>query len=84
MNLGLTGKNAMVCGSTQGIGKAVALELAALGANVTLIARNEEKLTAVKEELSTGKGQKGEGREKRSSLPLFLCPSSYQRTIWYL
>ena len=48
MNLSLEGKNAVVCGSTQGIGLAVAEELALLGANCTLIARNEEALkTAV-------------------------------------
>ena len=47
----------MVCGSTQGIGKAVALELAALGASVTVIARNEESLQRVKSELSTSAGQ---------------------------
>ncbi|MFY8185811.1 MAG: short-chain dehydrogenase, partial [Bacteroidia bacterium] len=35
MNLDLENKRALVCGSTQGIGKAVALELALLGANVT-------------------------------------------------
>lgn len=44
MNLDLTGKHALVCGSTQGIGKAAAIELAALGASVTLIARNEPRL----------------------------------------
>jgi 3-oxoacyl-[acyl-carrier protein] reductase len=44
MNLDLTGKHAMVCGSTQGIGKAAAIELALLGANVTLVARNEPRL----------------------------------------
>ena len=48
MNLSLEGKNAVVCGSTQGIGLAIAEELALLGANCTLIARNEEALkTAV-------------------------------------
>jgi 3-oxoacyl-[acyl-carrier protein] reductase len=52
MNLDLTGKRAIVCGSTQGIGKAAALELALLGANLTLVARNEEKLKRVVEELS--------------------------------
>ncbi|WP_299891133.1 SDR family oxidoreductase [uncultured Lacinutrix sp.] len=51
MNLNLNNKNALVCGSTQGIGKATALILAEEGANVTLIARNEEKLKAVLEEL---------------------------------
>ena len=44
MNLSLEGKNAVVCGSTQGIGLAIAEELALLGANCTLVARNEEAL----------------------------------------
>lgn len=44
MNLDLTGKRAIVCGSTQGIGKAAAIELASLGAEIVLIARNEEEL----------------------------------------
>lgn len=57
MNLDLTGKNAIVCGSTQGIGKAVAVELAQMGANVILIARNADKLKQVKSELDTTKGQ---------------------------
>lgn len=48
MNLSLEGKYAVICGSTQGIGLAIAEELALLGANCTLIARNEEALkTAV-------------------------------------
>lgn len=51
MNLDLTGKHALVCGSTQGIGKAAAIELALLGADVTLVARNEEKLKATLAEL---------------------------------
>ena len=51
MNLDLTGKTAVVCGSTQGIGKAAAMELAGLGANIILVARNEEKLKAVVSEL---------------------------------
>lgn|SRR5690554_839358 len=51
MNIDLSGKHAVVCGSTQGIGKAIALELSQLGASVTLIARNEEKLIQVLSEL---------------------------------
>lgn len=57
MDLDLTGKAALVCGSSQGIGKGIALELAQLGANVTLFARNPESLAAVKAELATDKGQ---------------------------
>ena len=52
MNLNLKNKNALVCGSTQGIGKATAILLAEEGANVTLIARNKEKLKAVLSELN--------------------------------
>ncbi|WP_418512247.1 SDR family oxidoreductase [Corallibacter sp.] len=51
MNLNINNKNALVCGSTAGIGKATALSLANEGANVTLIARNEDKLKAVLAEL---------------------------------
>jgi len=53
MDLDLKNKHAIVCGSTQGIGKATAIELALLGASVTLIARNEEKLKNVVSELSS-------------------------------
>lgn len=51
MNLELRDKNALVCGSTQGIGKATAILLASEGANVTLIARNESKLKSIVSEL---------------------------------
>ena len=57
MNLDLKNKQAIVCGSTQGIGKAIAIELANLGASVTLVARNEDALKATKQELSTNAGQ---------------------------
>jgi 3-oxoacyl-[acyl-carrier protein] reductase len=57
MNLDLKGKTALVCGSTQGIGKASAIELALLGANVTLVARNEEKLKFCLTELDNTLGQ---------------------------
>ena len=58
MNLELNNKNALVCGSTQGIGKATAILLAEEGANVTLLARNEEKLKAVLSELKNNGTQK--------------------------
>ncbi len=57
MNLDLIGKQALVCGSTQGIGKAAAIELASLGASVTLMARTEKKLQSVLSELSVEQGQ---------------------------
>ena len=44
MNLGLRNKKAIVCGSTQGIGKAIAVGLAKQGVSLTLIARNESVL----------------------------------------
>lgn len=57
MDLNLTGKTALVCGSTQGIGLATAVELALMGANVTLVARNEEKLREAVETLDTSASQ---------------------------
>lgn len=44
MDLDLTGKHALVCGGSAGIGRAAAVELALLGADVTLLARNRETL----------------------------------------
>lgn len=57
MDLNLKNKNALVCGSTQGIGKAAAIELAKLGATVTLVARSEASLKAVLLELDNSNGQ---------------------------
>lgn len=51
MDLKLNNKKALVCGSTQGIGKATAIALAQEGVQVTLVARNEDKLKAVLAEL---------------------------------
>lgn len=58
MNLELIGKKAVVCGSTQGLGFASAVELALLGADVTLMARNEKKLKEAVKKLEVSKGQK--------------------------
>ena len=57
MNLNLKDKNALICGATGGIGKASALALAEEGVNVTLVARNEDKLKTVLEELDHNQGQ---------------------------
>ncbi len=57
MNISLAGRRALVGGSTQGLGKAIAVALASCGASVTLVARNEEKLNLVLRELPTAAGQ---------------------------
>ncbi|HZX77847.1 SDR family oxidoreductase [Lysobacter sp.] len=57
MDLDLTGKHALVCGASQGIGLATAQALAELGANVTLLARREERLRELAASLPTHKGQ---------------------------
>ncbi|WP_332736366.1 SDR family oxidoreductase [Flavihumibacter sp.] len=57
MDLSLKGKTALVCGSTQGIGLASAIELAALGANCILLARNEEKLREIVSQLPSSENQ---------------------------
>lgn len=51
MDLDLTGRHALVCGASQGIGRACAIELAELGANVTVLARREDALRQVVAEL---------------------------------
>lgn len=51
MQLNLDGRHALVCGASQGIGRASAIELALLGANVTLLARRAEALQALMREL---------------------------------
>lgn len=57
MNLDLTNKTALVCGSTQGLGYASAVELALCGCNLVLMARNEEKLKEAVKSLDNSKGQ---------------------------
>lgn len=53
MQLDLTQKTALVCGASQGLGAAVARELAQLGAHVILLARQEDNLKAVLQSLDT-------------------------------
>ncbi|MCX8020975.1 MAG: SDR family oxidoreductase [Chitinophagaceae bacterium] len=60
MNLSLKGKNAVVCGSTQGIGFAVARVLSELGAGCILMARNEQALIEAMNSLSCAEGQRHE------------------------
>ncbi len=57
MNLDLKNKTAIVCGSTQGLGYASAIELALLGSNVVLFARNEQSLKTAVQSLPNNKQQ---------------------------
>jgi 3-oxoacyl-[acyl-carrier protein] reductase len=52
MNLALNGNSALVCGASQGIGRACAYELARNGATVVALARSVQPLTTLMEELS--------------------------------
>ena len=57
MDFSLKEKTAFVCGSTQGIGKAIAIEFANMGASVVLLGRNAAKLNSVLEGLDNSQGQ---------------------------
>jgi len=75
MNLSLSGKHAFVCGSTKGIGKAAAQALARLGANITLIARNEAALAATQAALPRSGGQTHDYLQADFSQPEALAAS---------
>jgi 3-oxoacyl-[acyl-carrier protein] reductase len=55
--MNLKNKRAVVCGASQGIGKATAIALAEVGAELILLARNEEALKRVKDEIPSEHGQ---------------------------
>jgi len=76
MDLSITGKEAMICGSTQGIGLAIAKELALLGANCTLVARNEQALIE-----AVGQLQKNPGQEHRYRVADFQYPEQVKEMI---
>lgn len=54
----LTGKRALVCGATQGMGRACAVAMAKCGATVTIAARNPDALATTVSTLDTSAGQK--------------------------
>lgn len=72
MNLDLSNRTALVCGASQGLGAAVAKELALLGANIILLARTESNLQKVLQELDKSKGQIHQYIVADSSKPLEL------------
>jgi 3-oxoacyl-[acyl-carrier protein] reductase len=67
MDLGLAGRSCLVTGASSGIGRETALQLCAEGADVLLVARNEERLAAAAED--AGRAGAGSGG-KTAVLPL--------------
>jgi 3-oxoacyl-[acyl-carrier protein] reductase len=56
MDLGVQGRSAIVCASSQGLGRACAAELAAAGCRVVINGRDAERLARVADELATETG----------------------------
>jgi len=78
MNLDLTGRRALVCGSTQGIGRACAEALAEQGASVTLMARDTGALERVRSALPRPRGK---SQEHSALVADFTNPSTVERAI---
>ena len=57
MDLQLDGKRALVTGGSRGIGKAIALELAREGCEVTISARDPQRLSAAADEIGAAVGR---------------------------
>jgi 3-oxoacyl-[acyl-carrier protein] reductase len=55
--MSLTGRVAFVTGASQGIGRACAVKLAALGSTVAIAARNQEKLNQLVDEITASGGK---------------------------
>jgi 3-oxoacyl-[acyl-carrier protein] reductase len=74
MDISLSGKQALICGSTQGIGLAIAKEMALAGAGCLLMARNEEALKKAVASL--------EGKQKHQYLVAdFSDPAQVKKAI---
>ena len=51
MKLNLTNKNAIVCASSQGLGKSAAMDLASEGVNLIICSRDQTKINKAREEI---------------------------------
>lgn len=72
----LSGKNILVTGASEGIGRAAALKYASLGAHVILLARDQERLNSLYDEISD------KGYPQAAIVPFDLNqtePDSYQQ-----
>ena len=73
MEISLAGKHALIGGASRGIGRAAAIELASLGASVTVIARSEQPLKEVVQALDRSQGQEHGFIAADSGNPDALC-----------
>ena len=76
MNISLQNKTAVICGSTQGIGLAIAKEFAQSGASCILLARNEEAMQNIVQTLDTPFKQ-----EHRYFIADFSDPAQVKKVI---
>jgi len=74
MDLNLTGKTALVCGASSGIGRSTALALAAQGAHIVALARRRDRLEALLPELRTAGAASARG-----SLPTWMTGKGWQQ-----
>ena len=58
MDLGIAGKNALVCAASKGLGRGCATSLAREGVNVTICSRTEADITRTADEISAATGAK--------------------------
>jgi len=75
MDLGLTGKWALVCGASKGLGLGCAQALAAEGVNVVMVARGAEVLTQAASEIRAvyALGERAEGQKVLKNLVLTVA-----------
>lgn len=80
MNTSLHGKRALVCGASQGIGLSAAQELALLGASVTLVARDVERLKNAAQTLAL-RGEGGANQAHRWFAADFSKPDAVREAV---
>jgi 3-oxoacyl-[acyl-carrier protein] reductase len=56
MDLGIKGRNALVCAASKGLGKGCAMSLAREGVNITIVARGRDALEQTAQEIRTATG----------------------------
>lgn len=56
MDLGLSGRRALVCGASSGLGRAIARELAAEGARVVVVSRTQDRIARAAQEIAEETG----------------------------